>query len=86
MTLLVGDHIDWCHSHTGIGITDTGLKDFSAALGSSTTITAVTLYGKYISVWCVWTTVLFCVCGWMFGMWVDVIVCGGVQCVCVASA
>ena len=41
-----GARIDCCHSHTGIGITDTGLKAFSAALGSSTTVTTVFLDGK----------------------------------------
>ena len=35
-------------SHTGIDkVTDDGLKAFGAALGSSTSITTVTLVGKY---------------------------------------
>ena len=48
MALLVGAHIDCWHTQTGLGkVTDAGLKAFGAALGSSTTITTVTLYGKY---------------------------------------
>ena len=44
VVLLVGSRIDCCHTHTGIDqVTDDGLKAFSAALGSSTTITTVTL-------------------------------------------
>ena len=57
VALLVGARIDcWhtrtdnviMHTHTDLGkVTDAGLKDFSAALGSSTSITTVTLAGKY---------------------------------------
>ena len=36
-----------CHSHTGLDeVTDVGLKAFSAALGSSTTIATVSLRCK----------------------------------------
>ena len=48
MGLLVGTHIDCCYSHTVYDkVTDAGLKAFSAALGSSTTITAVMVDSKY---------------------------------------
>ena len=48
VALLVGARIDCWHSHTGLGkVTDAGLKAFSAALGSSTTITTVELGCKY---------------------------------------
>ena len=48
MALLVGAHIDCCHTHTELyKVTDAGLKAFSDALGSSTSITTVGLYGKY---------------------------------------
>jgi hypothetical protein len=48
VALLVGSRIDCCHTHTGLDqVTDAGLKAFSAALGSSTTITTVTLHRKY---------------------------------------
>ena len=67
MLLLVGAHIDCCHSHTGLDITDAGLKDFSAALASSTTITIVVLHGKFAWLVCSyeWSLVLLCmyVCG-----------------------
>ena len=47
VALLVGARIDCCHSHTGFDeVTDVGLKAFSAAVGSSTTITTVTLACK----------------------------------------
>ena len=36
-----------CHSHIGLNkVTDAGLKAFSAALGSNTTVTTVTLCGS----------------------------------------
>ena len=42
-----GARIDCWHSHTDLEkVTDAGLKAFSAALGSSTTITTVMLYSK----------------------------------------
>ena len=48
VALLVGSRIDSCHTRTGLeNVTDAGLKAFSAALGSSSTITTVTLGGKY---------------------------------------
>ena len=48
VALLVGSRIDCCHTHTDLEhVTDAGLKAFSAALGSSSTITTVTLQGKY---------------------------------------
>ena len=48
VALLVGDRIDCCHTYTDLHkVTDTGLKAFSAALRSSSTITTVTLHGKY---------------------------------------
>ena len=47
VVLLVGARIDCCHTHTDLRkVTDAGMKDFSAALGSSTTITAVMLSRK----------------------------------------
>ena len=47
LALLVGSRIDCCHTHTDLRqITDAGMKDFSAALGSSTTITTVVLGRK----------------------------------------
>ena len=47
MALVVGARIDCCHTYTGLPkVTDVGLKDFSAALGSSSTITTVRLNGK----------------------------------------
>ena len=47
LVLLVGARIDCWRSHTVLeGVTDAGIKDFSAALGSSTTITTVELCGK----------------------------------------
>ena len=61
VALLVGAHINCRHSHTGIDITDTGLKDFSAALGSSTTITKVELCGKYKCPVCLPKRVFLCV-------------------------
>ena len=56
--------MDCWHTHTGLHkVTDTGMKDFGVALGSSTTITAVTLSRK--SEWLAsflyeWTHVLVC--------------------------
>ena len=48
MSFLVGARIDCWHAHTGsYNVTDAGLKAFSAALGSSTTITTVELIGKF---------------------------------------
>ena len=48
VALLVGARIDRYHTHTGLEkVTDAGLKDFSAAVGSSTTITTVVLGGQY---------------------------------------
>ena len=48
VALLVGSRVDCCHTHTDLpSVTDVGLKAFSAALGSSTTITTVILGGKY---------------------------------------
>ena len=47
VALLVGSRIVCWHTHTGLGkVTDAGLKAFSAALGSSTTVTTVFLDGK----------------------------------------
>ena len=47
MALLVGAHIDCCHTHTELyKVTDAGLKAFSDALGSSTSITTVELSCK----------------------------------------
>ena len=48
VALLVGARIDCCHTRTGLeNVTDAGLKAFSAALGSSSTITAVKLQCKH---------------------------------------
>ncbi len=48
VTLLMGSRIDRYHTYTGLdNVTDAGLKAFSAALSSSSTITTVTLQGKY---------------------------------------
>ena len=48
VALLVGSRIDCCHTPTALeNVTDAGLKAFSAALGSSSTITTVMLSGKY---------------------------------------
>ena len=47
VSLLVGARIDCSHMHTDFEkVTDAGLKAFSAALGSSRTITTVELSGK----------------------------------------
>ena len=47
VALLVVARIDCGHTHTDFEqVTDAGMKDFSAALGSSTSITTVTLQGK----------------------------------------
>ena len=47
VTLLVGARIDCWHTHTGLDkVTDAGLEGFSAALGSSKTITTVKLSCK----------------------------------------
>ena len=43
-----GSSIDCCHTHTELEqVTDAGLKAFSAALASSSTITTVTLECKH---------------------------------------
>jgi putative Ca2+/H+ antiporter (TMEM165/GDT1 family) len=58
-----GTRIDCWHTHTDLDkITDTGLKAFSAAVGSSTTITTVKLGGKYewLVCWHEWSRVLVC--------------------------
>ena len=48
VALLVGSRIDCWHSYTDVDqVTDAGMKAFSAALGSSTSITTVELDGKY---------------------------------------
>ena len=48
VALLVGARIDYWYTHIGFDkVTDAGLKAFSAALGSSTTITTVELDCKY---------------------------------------
>ena len=55
-TSLVGACVDCCHTHTALHkITDAGMKAFSAALGSSRTITTVELDGKYA-----WLVKLLC--------------------------
>ena len=42
-----GARVDCWHTHTDLdNVTDAGLKDFSAAVGSSSTITTVELAGK----------------------------------------
>ena len=47
VVLLVGACIDCCHTQTELGdVTDVGLKAFSAALGSNSTITTVKLKSK----------------------------------------
>ena len=47
VTLLVWTRINCWHTHTDLDkVTDAGLKAFSAALGSSSTITTVKLNGK----------------------------------------
>ena len=71
VALLVGDRIDSCHTQTGLGkVTDAGLKAFGAALGSSTTITTVTLKGKSEMGFGVVCMRVF------FGRCVNVVVCG----------
>ena len=68
VALLVGARIDYWHTHTDlIEFTDTGLKAFSAALASSTTITSVELHGKYEWVVCLDNRAFLCmrVSGWM---------------------
>ena len=48
VVLLVGSRVDCCHTHADFKrVTDTGLKAFIAAVGSSSTITTVTLQGNY---------------------------------------
>ena len=81
VALLVGSRIDCQHSHTDLEkVTDAGLKAFSAALGSSSTITTVTLMGKSELLSCSYerSHVLLCmrVCS------VCVCVCVCVRCVC----
>ena len=78
----MGDHIDCWRTHTGSDeVTDAGLKAFSAALGSSTTITTVKLIGKYKRLVCLDNRSFLCMRldVWSVGG-------GGVQCVCVRSA
>ena len=61
VALLAGARIDCCYTHTGLDqVTDAGLKAFSAALGSSTTITTVKLEGKWSMCWHAWGRVLVC--------------------------
>ena len=86
MTLLVGPSIDCWYTHTGLRkVTDAGMKAFSAALGSSTTITTVGLDGKYKWLVCLAKRALLC-------MRLDVRSVGGcdgidsLRCVCVRSA
>ena len=58
-----GTRSDCWHMHTGLDqITDLGLTAFSVALGSSTTITTVTLSSKYewFVCWYDWARVLVC--------------------------
>jgi hypothetical protein len=57
---------DCWHTHTVVpNVTDAGLKDFSAALSSSSTITTVLLYSKYEWLLCVCMSgpVRWCACG-----------------------
>ncbi len=81
VALLVGARIDCWHTHTGLSqVTDTGLKAFSAALGSSTTITTVDLSGKFACL--VFICVVRCVVvvhAGVFGLRVDVVWCGAVR-------
>ena len=78
MALLVGARIDCWHANTELPkVTDAGFKDFSAALGSSTTITTVELIGKFK--WLVysygWFIVLLCIrCGVVCVVWVYALV------------
>ena len=60
-----------CHSHTGMKMHDAGFKAFSAGLGSSTTITAVELGGKYECLVCSyeWVHVLVCMRVYSVGVW-----------------
>ena len=63
VALLMWSCIDCWHTHTGLkNVTDVGLEAFSAALGSSTSITTVELCGKYKCLVCSyeWTRVLLC--------------------------
>ena len=79
VALLVGAHIDWWDSHTGLyKVTDAGLKAFSAALGSSTTITTVTLGGKseclacsyeWVHAWVCMRVFSVCVCEYGVYVW-----------------
>ena len=84
MVLLVGARIDCCHTHTGLyGVTDTGMKAFSAALGFSSTITTVILSCKseVVGVVFVWVDPCVGVHAGAFGRRVDLVVCG-VVCLC----
>ena len=66
-------------------VTDAGLKVFSAAVGSSWTITTVALDGKCECLVCLheWTHVLVCMRVCSVGAWMRRCV---VRCVCVTSA
>ena len=55
----MGARIDCCHTHTDLEkVTDAGLKAFSAALGSSTTITTVDVRSECFSCFHVKTLVV----------------------------
>ena len=71
VTLLVWTRINCWHTHTDLDkVTDAGLKAFSAALGSSTAITTVTLRSKSEMGFGVVCMRVF------FGRCVNVVVCG----------
>ena len=77
VALLVGSRIDCCHTRADFKrITDTGLKAFSAALRSSTTITTVTLGSTSACPVCC------CTCGCVRSL----CRCDAVLCACVTSA
>ena len=77
VALLVGSRVDCWHTHTDLPeVTDAGLKAFSAALGSSTTITTVTLQCKYERlITLLWVGPFVVVCAGVLGRCVDVVVC-----------
>ena len=64
VTLLLGRVlIADTRTHTALKkVTDVGLKDFSAAVGSSSTITTVQLISKHGRVWSVSAWGMVCVC------------------------